>query len=199
MSKQPAKASSTRDAVRDQVVKAARDCFRHDGVRATTMEGIAKAAGVSRQTVYKIFATRLDLVGASVADRISELADNIEARGWADDSLVAAFVGQAGAIVEAIRDDGELAVLLGQDSPLTLHQVLWQPAIRQRGLSVFQPWLRQARRAGLIRSDATDNDVYDWIQTVLTSIILRPDADPAHQRHLIEVFLVDSLRPRRDE
>jgi AcrR family transcriptional regulator len=187
---------SARDIARGQVLKAARECFRRDGVRVTTMEHIAKAAGTSRQTVHKCFSTRLELIGAAVADRIWELADDIDARDWDEDDLVDTLVKRASATVEDIRDDPELANLLGEDSPMTLHQALWQPAVRQRGLRDWQPWLRQARRAGLLRGDVTDDDIYEWLQTVLTSIILRPDPDPEHQRALIETFLVDSMRPR---
>jgi AcrR family transcriptional regulator len=187
---------SARDIARGQVVKAARECFRRDGLRVTTMEHIAKAAGTSRQTVYKCFSTRLELIGAAVADRIWELADDIDARDWDEDDLIDALVKRASATVEDIRNDPELAILLGEDSPMTLHQALWQRAVRQRGLRDWQPWLRQARRAGLLRGDVTDDDIYEWLQTVLTSIILRPDADPEHQRALIETFLVDSMLPR---
>lgn len=185
---------SARDLTRGQILKAARDCFRRDGLRVTTMEHVAKTAGTSRQTVYKHFATRREMIGAAVADRISELADDILARNWGG-TVSDAFVRRATAVVEDIRGDAELRVLLGDDSPLTLHEALWQPSVRRRGLSDWQPWLKQARRAGLLRADVTDEEIYEWLQTVLTSVILRPDPDPDHQRALIETFLVDSLRP----
>jgi AcrR family transcriptional regulator len=163
------------------------------------MEGVAKAAGTSRQTVYTYFPNRLALIEAVVAERISELADVILAHQWDDGALTDVFVRRCAAVVVAIREDDELALLLGDGSPLTLHQALWQPAVRGRGLTDWRPWLRDARRAGLVRGDVTDDDVYEWLQTVLTSIILRPDPDPEHQRLLIETFLVESLRPRRGE
>jgi AcrR family transcriptional regulator len=188
--------SSSREAARGQILEIARECFRRDGVRLTTMESIAKAAGTSRQTVYKSFASRLELIGAAVAARISELADDILGRRWDGDGLDEVFVERSSAIVESIRNDPELAGLLGEDSPMTMHQALWQTSVRQRGLRDWLPWLRQARRAGLVRADVTDDDIYEWMQTVLTSIILRPDPDPEHQRVLIDTFLMDSLRPR---
>ena len=40
---------------------------------------------------------------------------------------------------------------------------------------------------------AADDDLYDWLQTVLTSVILRPDPDPEHERMLLETFLLRSL------
>jgi AcrR family transcriptional regulator len=156
------------------------------------MDDIAKAAGVSRQTVYKNFATRLDLINAAIAERMSELADEIDQR-FENDSLIDAFVRRVTDVVDAIGTDSELASLIGEDSPVTLHQALWQPAVHDRGLREWQAFLRHARRQGLLRSDVTDADVYEWLQTVLTSLILRPDPDPEHRQTLIEVFLVDSL------
>lgn len=191
--------ASQRDLSRGQILAAARDCFRREGIRATTMDVIAKAAGVSRQTVYKNFATRLELINAAIAERISELADDILGRTWDGADLVDTFVRRATTVVDAISKDSDLAILLGEDSPVTLHQALWQQAVHDRGFRDWQPWLRQARREGIIRADVTDADIYEWMQTVLTSLILRPDPDPDHQRMLIEVFLVDSLAPpKRD-
>lgn len=186
---------SQRDVSRGLILTAARDCFRRDGIRVT-MDVIARAAGVSRQTVYKNFATRLDLVNAVIAERISELADDILGRTWNGASLIDTFVRRASAVVEAVGSDAELALLLGPDSPVTLHQALWQQTVHDRGLHDWQPWLRQARKEGILRADVTDADIYEWMQTVLTSLILRPNPNPEHQRTLIEVFLVDSLAPR---
>ena len=184
---------TARDAARNQVLEAARRCFRSDGLRANTMEDIARAAQTSRQTVYKYFSGRRELIEAAIAVRIAELADDILARDWSTMTLVEAFVTRTGAIVQSMRDDPELGVLLGDGSPLTLHEALWQPSVRQRGLTDWRPWLREARRAGLIRSDVTDDDLYDWLQTVLTSVILRPIPDPPYERMLVETFLLKSL------
>lgn len=156
------------------------------------MDVIARAAGVSRQTVYMNFATRLGLINAAIAERISELADDIDKR-FEHDSLVDAFVRRVSDVVDAIATDEELAALIGKESPITLHQALWQPEVHDRGMREWQAWLRQARKEGLLRSDVADADIYEWLQTVLTSLILRPDPDVEHRRTLIEVFLVDSL------
>jgi len=188
--------ASPRGLSRGLILAAARECFRRDGLRVTTMDVIAKAVGVSRQTMYKNFATRLELINTAIAERISELADDILSRTWNEASMIDTFIRRASAIVDTVSRDAELAMLLGEDSPVTLHQALWQQSVHDRGFHDWQPWLRQARREGIIRADVTDAEIYEWMQTVLTSLILRPDTDPQRQRMLIEVFLVDSLAPR---
>jgi AcrR family transcriptional regulator len=184
---------TARDVARGQVLQAARRCFLRDGLRATTMEDVAREARTSRQTVYKYYSGRRELIEAAIAARIAEIADDILAHQWSTMTLVEAFVARTAAIVQSMREDHELEVLLGDGSPLTLHEALWQPSVRQRGLTDWRPWLREARRAGLIRGDVTDEDLYDWLQTVLTSVILRPTPDPPYERMLVETFLLRSL------
>src|ERR1700761_7615477 len=103
---------TARDVARSQVLEAARRCFRRDGLRANTMEDIARAAQTSRQTVYKYFSGRRELIEAAIAVRIGELADEILALDWTTMTLVEAFVARTAAIVQSMRDDPELRVLL---------------------------------------------------------------------------------------
>lgn len=51
-------------ARRHRVVLAARDLFERDGFRATTVAGVAAAAGVSAETIYKGFGTKAALAKA---------------------------------------------------------------------------------------------------------------------------------------
>lgn len=114
-----------------QVLAAARGCFLTTGVAKTTMEAVARTAGVSRQTVYKHHAGRRDLVEAAAPAPIVELADII-ARDWDDEDPAAVFLERCAATVTAIRDDTELGVLL-RDGTVTLHDVLCQPELWLRG------------------------------------------------------------------
>jgi AcrR family transcriptional regulator len=178
-----------------QLLDAARECFARRGVRATTMEAVARTAGTTRQTLYRHFAGKRQLVAAAVARRVGELADDIGRESWETVPAARAFVERAATVVAAIRADGELAVLLGSGSPLSLHEALWQPELRRRGLAEWSSWMRRARQDGVVRGDVLDEDVYDWLQVVLTSMVLRPDPDPARDRLMIEGFLLRSLGP----
>lgn len=45
-----------------RIVESARACFERYGIQKTTIEDIAKAAGVSRPTVYKHFPGKMEIV-----------------------------------------------------------------------------------------------------------------------------------------
>lgn len=55
--------------VRERLLRAAEECFGRFGVAKTTMEDVAKAASVSRATLYRHFADREALVVAAVERR----------------------------------------------------------------------------------------------------------------------------------
>jgi AcrR family transcriptional regulator len=61
--------SRTRQARRDHLLETAQTGFLRDGYNATTMEGIALAAGVSKATLYKYFSDKDELFLSLVRER----------------------------------------------------------------------------------------------------------------------------------
>jgi AcrR family transcriptional regulator len=182
-----------RTDAREQVLAAARDCFLRNGIRKTTMEDVAVAAGTTRQLVYKLFFGRKELVQAAIVARFVEIAGRISAAEWTHGSLEEAFTRGSLAVIEGVRDDHELSVLLGEGSPLALHEVVWLDSVARGALRFWAPWLDRARREGLLRDDISDADIAGWLQTVYPSLILRRGLDRAEERRLIEHFVLTSL------
>lgn len=185
--------SRDRSDARDRVIAAARGVYRAKGVRRATMEDVARAHGTSRQTVYKLFLGRRELVEAAAAARIAELADEITGGEWGKDDLVPAFVHASVTVVRRIREDAELRSLLGEGSPVTLHEALWLDEVRARGLSFWSAWFTRARRAGLLRADVSEARVSDWLQTIYASLILRDGLGDAAAREIVEDFVLPSV------
>jgi len=59
---------------RDSILEATRHVIGETGFHGVTIAGVAKRAGVSRQTVYSIFGSREDLVSQTVTDRLTTLS-----------------------------------------------------------------------------------------------------------------------------
>ena len=66
------------DLVRDAIFDAAIDLFVRDGFEETTLENIAKFAGVSPRTLYRYFATRDELVAHQVMGYGKKLVESVE-------------------------------------------------------------------------------------------------------------------------
>jgi AcrR family transcriptional regulator len=181
---------------RDQAVQAARACFARYGVRRTTMEQVAEEAGTTRAAMYRLFLGRRELVEASAARRIAEIADDITARvevgEFSADGFLELFTQVSIEVIENIRHDGELNLLLGDGSPVTLPELVWLPDVVERGLNFWRPWLDRAKALGAIRADLSVEELSEWLQTVYPAIILRR-IPVTEERALIERFVLASV------
>lgn len=197
-SAQPATSTRLRGGTKDQILKAARNCFLEHGVRKTTMEKVAAAAGVSRSIVYRLFLDRRELIEAAAAERIAEIADEIAENiprdvDWDSRTLVETFTDLSLAVIENVRRDAELAILLADDSPVSLHHVVWLSDVAQRGSQFWRPWLEHLREVGVVRKDVPLDYLIEWLQTVYPSIILRQHMAIEDERRVIERFILASL------
>lgn len=191
-----------RAAVRQTVLQSARELFHTKGVRHVTMADVARAAGCTRQMVYKVFFDRRELILAAAVDRIVEIADAASIGGRApaqmsDAAFHRAFVETSVQVIEALRTDPELSQLVGEDSPVSLHETLWSQELVDRALRFWEPWLTTGRAHGLLRDDLTNSDMADWLHTVYASIILRRNIPREQERSMIERFVLTSLAMAR--
>lgn len=101
-------ATAARTLLRDTILAAVDDLARSRGWAATTMSDVAKAAGVSRQTLYNEFGSRPALVEAYVTREIESLVAEVGAavHAHADDAH------------QALRSAFELFLKLASDEPV---------------------------------------------------------------------------------
>lgn len=138
---------------REAIVEAARTVFAEQGLDAP-LDEIAKLAGTGNATLYRRFPTRSDLVAAVFADRMAEHAQAVEA-GLADPDPWRGFASyvQAGTAMQA-RDRGI--------ADLVTMNISSAPEIEELRARAYEGMVRlidRARRAGVLRTDFTDQDV----------------------------------------
>jgi AcrR family transcriptional regulator len=141
MSAEPAArfADAQRGLLRDTILGATDGLLATQSWRAVTMAQVAKAAGVSRQTVYNEFGNRRDLARAYAIWAGEQLLDEVERcvaehRDDLGGALVAAFtvfldVGEAHPLVRSLgdstgSDDLVSALAADRDTPLVDGAVL---------------------------------------------------------------------------
>jgi AcrR family transcriptional regulator len=101
-------ATAARSLLRSTIITAVDDLARTRGWAATTMADVAKAAGVSRQTLYNEFGSRPALVEAYVTREIETLVDEVgvAVRTHSDNAH------------QALRSAFELFLKLASDEPV---------------------------------------------------------------------------------
>lgn len=146
------KADVVSDFRHTQILDAARICFGRDGVPGTTVEAIAKRAGLAKGTVYLYFQSKQDLLRRVLEDDLAELH-----------GATVPHIGREGAIDERLR--AYLAAYLAvfdrkRDFFENLHFGM-SPDVRRRSkhkiealvrahLDAWRAALDAARRQGLV-------------------------------------------------
>jgi AcrR family transcriptional regulator len=177
-----------------RVVVAARKCFAERGVARTRMDDVAEAAGMARQNVYRYVSGREELVELAVIERLREfqeqlLSDLDESAG----DLPSAIVDHILRSVRIGRDDAEFLYLTDALPRVELNLLVGSPEVREIVRDSFEPLLRRARTEGALRTDASEDEMIEWLQGVLTLLTPRTDLDEAALERLIEKFTLPVL------
>ena len=169
----------------EKVLAAAREAFLEGG-EATSLEEIARRAGVGIGTLYRHFPNRQALLEALYAGEVEELARSAtELDGedpWQALSLwFERFITYL-ATKRALAD--ELLNYMDKDAPL-FH------ACRASMFAAGEPLLKRAQESGAVRSDVEFGEVLQMVM----GIGKVPTADPAQTAHMLRIAL-DGLRYR---
>ena len=181
----------------DRVVAAARRCFARFGVDRTTMQDIAKEAGIGRTGVYRLGVTRPEITEAAIVARLRELGEEIRRIAAADGPFRELLTRSSLATVENARTDPELRHLLDTTETVSLHRLLTgrDSQMQRIVLDILSPMLARARARGELRPGLDDDRVVEWLRGVYLMLILREDLDAEGERALIVDFVLPSLAP----
>jgi AcrR family transcriptional regulator len=182
-------------ALLDRVVEAARRCFARYGVDRTTMNDIAKEAGIGRTGVYRLGLTRPEITEAAIVSRLRELGEGIRPIADRDARFAELLLDTSIATVDAARSDPELHHLLDTTATVSLHRLITgrDSAMQAIVLDVIGPMLRRGRERGEMRADVSDDRAVEWLRGVYLMLMLREDLDADAERALIADFVLPSL------
>lgn len=194
---------TTATDTRDVILEAAFDCFRRQGLDKTTVVDIARAADVSRSTIYEYFRDKAEIVEACAEGASQkfyrEMAKAMGKGETLEDklTLAAVFVTRARRFVEPEKyfDADEVSLLLTKNAAVLL---------RECG-EFLTPYLAAAKLTGEIRKDLDVVAAGEWYARMLFSLFSTPSAtlDMADARvvadfvraHAVRGFTAD--RPHR--
>jgi AcrR family transcriptional regulator len=183
-----------------RVVDAALRCIARWGVAKTTLDDVAREAGWSRATVYRLFPGGKDAVLETVADVelerfFSALDERLAAASDLEDLLVAGM-SEAGA---RITGHPALQFLVIHEPELILPQISFDRAERvlARAASFAAPYL------GRWLGQEEANRVAEWVTRIVISYAASPSAtvdvaDAESVRRLVRSFVMPGIRASVD-
>jgi len=185
---------------REAILDAAEACLRRDGIRRTTVRGVAEEAGLSRAYVYRFFPDKPTLLSAALIRRDSAF--------WADaHERISAASDVAGMVAEAVLLSrraplGPLALELAEAEPAAYAEVMgtYVHELVPGLLDFWVEHLGTAQERGLVRADLDVEAAAEWVIRVLASLVSVPGRtvdtdDPESLRSCLEKFLAPALAP----
>ena len=170
----------------DKVLAAAREAFAEGGI-STSLEEIARRAGVGIGTLYRNFPNRQALLEAVYVDEVESVCRSAaEFDGLPPWEGFAAWVHRLVSYLatkQALAH--ELLEYVDRDAPLF-------QSCRASLFTAGEPLLARAQQAGAVRSDTNLSEVIQMIG----GIAKIPAAEPEQIGHILEIAL-DGLRYRR--
>ena len=163
------------DEARARVLDAAYEQFCRLGIQRSTMEDVARRAGVSRITVYRRFATKDALVEQVVRREFRRYFDqflvDIEQAETAADRVVLGFVSS----LRAIRGNPLIGGLMQAEPDLLVPSMISDGG---RTLATVRQFvagqLRREQRAGTVRADLDADVVAELMVRVSASFLAIP-------------------------
>ena len=184
--------------VRSRLITAAETCFDRYGIAKTTMDDVARAAGVSRATLYRYFADREALIVASIVLRAHANIPRAHAR-------MAKFPTFAEKLVEGLIHN----IRRGQNDPVVQLLVGGQPALVARVLGgrdvahaltfeLWEPILTAAQAIGEMRADLDLREASAWLARVTLTMVAQDESerlDTKALRRELQTFVVPAFMP----
>ena len=186
------------EAAQAHFIDAAEICFERYGVMKTTMEDIAKMAGVSRPTVYRHFSDRDSLILAVVMRRARSLIGKAQAvirrHERFEDRLVEGLLF----LVKTGRQDPFVRILVSPEHLDLAQQILGATdAVIDLTQEMWQPILDEAAEKGELAPGLDDREIARWITHVELILVGRFDlaANDDDVRRMLRTFLVPAFVP----
>ncbi|EME19833.1 TetR/AcrR family transcriptional regulator [Rhodococcus triatomae] len=192
--------TDTSTDARTAILAAAEECFARFGIAKTTMEDVAKAAAMSRATVYRYFADREALITESVVRRaranMPRARANITRWPTVEERIVEGICqdirkGHLDPLVTRLVSPESMALsiqLLSESGrAIELTHELWGPIIADE------------QAAGNIRADLDPRLVSEWISELEIMYISQYGTDDSaldRVRIKLRAFVVPALLPR---
>ena len=171
----------------DKVIAAARAAFTEGGAE-TSLEGIARRAGVGIGTLYRNFPNRQALLEAVYVEEVQRLCGSVSAletlEPW--EALSTWLRGLVAYMATKQALAAELMNYVERDAPVFM-------SCRATLYEAGGPLLDRAQAAGAVRKDTTIGEVIQLVG----SIVKIQGATPEQIEHMLEITLDGLRRPAR--
>ena len=183
--------------VRERLLDAAEGCLQQFGPQKTSMEDVARAAGMSRATVYRYFENR-DALLLGVASRQSANLANDAISHLSQFSTISTHLveGLLFALREIPKQPVLASLVTSLDSNSSSSLLLNSAGLIDIGVKVIHPLFANAKAQGLLRDEIDIDMLVEWLLRVLWTYLNAPSqiaTDEESMRKLFQMMLLPAV------
>jgi len=183
--------------VRERLLDAAEVCLAQFGPQKTSMEDVARTAGMSRATVYRYFENRDALLLGVASRQASSLATEaisyLQQFSTISDWLVE---GLLFTLREMPKRPVFASLVTSLDSRASGSLLLGSTGLIQIGVNVLGPMFGSAKEQGLLRDDIDPEMLIEWLLRMLWTYLNAPSqvaTDEEGMRKLFRMMLIPAV------
>jgi AcrR family transcriptional regulator len=183
----------------ERIADAAVRCLLRLGIQKTSVGDVARAAGVSRGTVYRYYGDKAALVEAGLTRIATDFVQSSEASVRRRRTL-AGQVGEAAVFITRHAGDPRFAIATpGEEEHLIAVLLSTQAeALLDTWVTFWEPFLASAEARGEVRPGLDRRQTGEWIVRSLITFSFLPSvsidlADDRSIRHYVGRHVVDGL------
>ncbi|WP_246594318.1 TetR/AcrR family transcriptional regulator [Mameliella sediminis] len=190
-------ASETERLRQEAILQAAMAVMCQYGFRRTSMEDIARAAGMSRPALYQHFRNKEDIARRMVEvyfeTAAQDVATALTGEGSVPELLARAFRAKAGPLVQQLLESPHGAELLDQKHSHAAPEI---EAGTARLTEIFAAWLQREDTAGRVTLEGAAQEVAETLLNALNGIKKPPYDRFVAERTRLAQLLGRGLAPR---
>lgn len=151
-------------SVEDKIIDATVKCFRRFGINKTSMDDIAKAAKLSRPTIYRYFPSRhhlaVEVLVREVRDHTRLVVPILKEHRYPPKALVEGILFD----LATAREHPYTGILVSDEGAELLAKVAGSDEVVLAAMSEqWLPFLARWREEGYLRADTKLDDILLWI------------------------------------
>lgn len=183
--------------VRERLLDAAGGCLEQFGPQKTSMEDVARAAGMSRATVYRYFENRDALLLGVASREAAKLAN--EAIGYLQQfNTISEWLveGLLFTLRELPNRPVFASLVTSLDSRSSGSLLLGSSGLIQIGVNVLGPMFEVAKQQGLLRDDLDAEMLIEWLLRMLWTYLNAPSqvaTDEDGMRALFRMMILPAV------
>lgn len=165
------------------------------GAPKISMADIAKEAGISRKTLYRIFEDRPSLIEQILRLRLTDLARKVRKKFATFTDLEEAIVEGSLYGISAARRDKLIKNIVIEETDHRLDQFMFggNEAIRSELMEIWAPLMEMGRRKKQLRKSLSNERILELLMGVHAFLLMRDDYGRNEQRAFLVDFMVPAL------